>query len=84
MSGANIFGKALSAAGLDRMRREGRMTDLVIRTSGGGQRARAHRCLLVAACPSLEQQLAESHELDWSGYSAEHVPLLSSVTFHLL
>ncbi len=52
------------------MRLEGRMTDLTI-TTKGGQVTRAHRCLLVAACPSLEQQLNDLHELNWRDYSTE-------------
>ncbi len=62
--------KLISTEKLNQMRLEGRMTDLTI-TTNGGQVARAHRCLLVAACPSLEQQLNDLHELNWSNYSAQ-------------
>ncbi len=63
-------GKALSTEKLNQMRLEGRMTDLTI-TTNGGQVTRAHRCLLVAACPSLEHQFNDLHELNWSDYSAK-------------
>ncbi len=63
--------KALTTEKLNQMRLEGRMTDLTI-TTNGGQVARAHRCLLVAACPSLEHQLDDLHELNWCKYSTEY------------
>ncbi len=62
--------QVMSTEKLNQMRLEGRMTDLTI-TTNGGQVTRAHRCLLVAACPSLEQQLNDVHELNWSKYSTE-------------
>ncbi len=72
MSGFGVrgTGKLMSTEKLNQMRLEGRMTDLTIMTNDG-QVTRAHRCLLVAACPSLEQQLNDLHELNWIDYSAK-------------
>ncbi len=61
--------QVMSTEKLNQMRLESRTTDLTIRTKEG-RVTRAHRCILVADYPSLEQQPPDSYELNWNNYSA--------------